>query len=237
MKVLITGITGFVGGHLVDFLRLEHPEVEMLGLVRARKVLPELPGVSLVEGDLEDAASVERALTRIRPDRIVHLAGQSSAHQSWLDPEGTLRLNVHGLLHLLEAVRRHSLSPRVLVVGSAEEYGLLDEKDLPLREEAPLRPHSPYAVSKVAQGYLALHYTLSFGIETIRTRSFPHTGPGRGDAFAESSFARQIVEIETGRRLPVLEVGNLNAVRDFSDVRDVVRAYWALLDRGEPGEV
>jgi GDP-4-dehydro-6-deoxy-D-mannose reductase len=122
-------------------------------------------------------------------------------------------------------------------VGSAAEYGLCDEGDLPLKEDAPLRPHSPYAVSKVAQGYLALQYTLAFGIPTIRTRSFPHTGPGRGEAFAESSFARQIAEIEAERRPPILEVGNLNAVRDFSDVRDVVRAYFALLERGEPGEV
>jgi GDP-4-dehydro-6-deoxy-D-mannose reductase len=237
MRVLITGITGFVGGHLLEFLRAQHPDWEVSGLVRPGERGRELPGATLHEADLEDGAAVEAALARVRPDRIVHLAGQSSAHQSWLDPEGTLRLNIHGLLHLLEGVRRRSLSPRVLVVGSAEEYGLCDESDLPLRETAPLRPHSPYAVSKVAQGYLALQYTLSFGIETIRTRSFPHTGPGRGEAFAESSFARQLVEIAAGRKPGVLEVGNLNAVRDFSDVRDVVRAYWALLERGESGEV
>jgi GDP-4-dehydro-6-deoxy-D-mannose reductase len=226
-----------VGGHLLEFLRNEHPHVEVAGLVRPGGNAKGLVGAIPYEADLEDQDAVEAALARIRPDRIVHLAGQSSAHQSWLDPEGTLRLNVHGLLHVLEGLRRKSLSPRVLVVGSAEEYGLFDEADLPLRETAPLRPHSPYAVSKVAQGYLALQYTLSFGIETIRTRSFPHTGPGRGEAFAESSFARQIVEIEAGRKPGILEVGNLNAVRDFTDVRDVVRAYWALLERGEPGEV
>jgi GDP-4-dehydro-6-deoxy-D-mannose reductase len=237
MRVLVTGITGFVGGHFLEFLRTEHPDVEVVGLVRSLGPGREMPGAALVKADLEDAPSVEQAVAKVRPDRIVHLAGQSSAHQSWLDPEGTLRLNIQGLLHLLEAVRRRSLSPRVLVVGSAEEYGLFEEADLPLREGAPLRPHSPYAVSKVAQGYLALQYTLSFGIETIRTRSFPHTGPGRGEAFAESSFARQIVEIEAGRRPGILEVGNLNAVRDFTDVRDVVRAYWALLERGQSGEV
>jgi GDP-4-dehydro-6-deoxy-D-mannose reductase len=237
MKVLITGITGFVGGHLVAFLRSEHPEVEILGLVRPPGARAGFPGVTLVEADLEDAVSVEAALSKIRPERVIHLAGQSSAHRSWLDPSGTLRLNIHGLLHLLEAIRRRSFSPRVLVVGSAEEYGQFEPEDLPLRESAPLRPHSPYAVSKVAQGYLALQYTLCFGIETIRTRSFPHTGPGRGEAFAESSFARQIVEIKAGRKPAILEVGNLNAVRDFTDVRDVVRAYWDLLERGEAGEV
>jgi len=125
----------------------------------------------------------------------------------------------------------------VLVVGSAEEYGAVDPDAAPLTEDAPLRPLSPYAVSKVAQGYLALQYALSRDLPVIRTRTFPHTGPGRGEAFAESSFARQIAEVEAGRRRPVLAVGNLDAVRDFTDVRDVVRAYRALLDRGTAGEV
>jgi GDP-4-dehydro-6-deoxy-D-mannose reductase len=123
------------------------------------------------------------------------------------------------------------------VVGSAEEYGLARPEDMPLREDHPLRPASPYAVSKVAQGFLALQYALSYHLAIVRTRTFHHTGPRRGEQFAESSFARQLAEIEAGRRPPRLEVGNLDAVRDFTDVRDVVRAYWALLDRGEPGEV
>jgi len=125
----------------------------------------------------------------------------------------------------------------VLVVGSAEEYGAVDPDAAPITEDAPLRPLSPYAVSKVAQGFLALQYALSREMAVVRTRTFPHTGPGRGAAFAESSFARQIAEVEAGRRRPVLEVGNLDAVRDFTDVRDVVRAYWLLLERGNPGEV
>jgi GDP-4-dehydro-6-deoxy-D-mannose reductase len=125
----------------------------------------------------------------------------------------------------------------VLVVGSAEEYGMVEPQDLPVRETSPLRPNSPYAVSKVAQGYLALQYALSHQMGIVRTRTFHHTGPGRGEAFAESSFARQLVEIERGRRSAVLDVGNLEAVRDFADVRDVVRAYWLLLDRGGAGEV
>jgi GDP-4-dehydro-6-deoxy-D-mannose reductase len=237
MQVLITGIAGFVGGHFLEFLRSEHPSVEVIGLVRPGGHRPSAKDLALVEADLEDAASVEAALARIHPDRVIHLAGQASAYQSWVDPEGTLRINVHGLLHLLEALRKRSLSSRVLVVGSAEEYGLVDAEHLPLREDAPLRPHSPYAVSKVAQGYLALQYTLSFGMGIVRTRSFPHTGPGRGEAFAESSFARQIAEIEVGRREGILEVGNLEVVRDFADVRDVVRAYWELLEKGEAGAV
>jgi GDP-4-dehydro-6-deoxy-D-mannose reductase len=125
----------------------------------------------------------------------------------------------------------------MVVVGSAEEYGLVQPHEMPLGEDAPLRPASPYAVSKVAQGFLALQYALSLGLPIVRTRTFHHTGPRRGQQFAESSFARQLAEIEAGRRDPRLEVGNLEAVRDFTDVRDVVRAYWALLEGGAPGEV
>jgi GDP-4-dehydro-6-deoxy-D-mannose reductase len=239
MTVLITGIAGFVGGHLVDFLRQQHPEVRILGLVRPGWPVPaSLPSrAELIEVELEDAASVEGALDGLVPERVVHLAAQSSPQQSWVDPEGTFRTNVLGLLHLLGLFRKRSLTPRVLVIGSGEEYGLVSERDLPLSEDAPLRPLTPYATSKVAQGMLALQYALGAGIPSIRTRTFHHTGPGRGAAFAESSFARQIAEIEAGLRPPVVEVGNLEAVRDFSDVRDVVRAYWALLDRGESGAV
>jgi GDP-4-dehydro-6-deoxy-D-mannose reductase len=239
VTVLITGITGFVGGHLVDLLRAEHPEVPIAGLVRPGHEAPGglREGVRLMEADLEDPAAVEAAVAAVRPRSIVHLAGQSSVHESWANPAGTLRTNLIGLLNIFEAVHRRKLAPRVLVVGSAEEYGAVDADAPPLREDAPLRPLSPYAVSKVAQGYLALQYALSRDLEVVRTRTFPHTGPGRGEAFAESSFARQIAEVEAGRRRPVLEVGNLEAVRDFTDVRDVVRAYWSLLERGASAEV
>jgi GDP-4-dehydro-6-deoxy-D-mannose reductase len=239
VTVLITGIAGFVGGHFVDFLRAEHPDAAVAGLIRPGHETPEAlrEGVRLMEADLEDAAAVEAAVAAVRPGTIVHLAAQSSVHESWANPAATLRINVIGLLNIFEAVRRRRLSPRVLVVGSAEEYGAVDPDAPPLTEDAPLRPLSPYAVSKVAQGYLALQYALSRDLAVVRTRTFPHTGPGRGAAFAESSFARQIAEVEAGRRRPVLEVGNLEAVRDFTDVRDVVRAYWALLERGASAEV
>lgn len=239
MKVLITGVAGFVGGHMAEFLRAEHPGVEVFGIVRPHGTGERaLPGrVAIIEADLEDAPAVAAALDLVRPDRVVHLAAQSSPQASWSDPAGTLRTNVLGLLNVLEAVRKEALSPRILVVGSAEEYGMVDARDLPVDEDTPLRPATPYAVSKVAQGYLALQYTLAFQMGIVRTRTFHHTGPGRGESFAESSFARQIAEIEVGRRPAVLAVGNLEAVRDFSDVGDVVRAYWALLDHGNAGEV
>jgi GDP-4-dehydro-6-deoxy-D-mannose reductase len=235
MRVLVTGVAGFVGGHVVDFLRAEHPGAVVIGLDNRPR--DRALGVEVVTADLEDAASVRSALAQARPDRVIHLAAQSSPQRSWEDPAGTMRTNVLGLLHLLEGIRALSLAPRVLAVGSVEEYGIVGPNEVPLREDAPLRPATPYAVSKVAQGYLALQYALAPGLHIVRTRAFHHTGPRRGEQFAESSFARQLAEIEAGQRPPRLEVGNLEAVRDYTDVRDVVRAYWALLDRGVPGEV
>jgi GDP-4-dehydro-6-deoxy-D-mannose reductase len=237
MKVLVTGVAGFVGGHLVDFLRAERPSAEVFGIVRPRRPEPyRARGVAVLEADLEDAAAVDAVFDRVRPDGIIHLAAQSSVHRSWEDPAATFRANVHGLLHILEALRHRQLAPRVIVIGSAEEYGVVEADRLPVAEDAPLQPASPYAVSKVAQGYLARQYFLSHAMPVLCTRTFHHTGPGRGEAFAESSFARQIADIEAGRQEPVIAVGNLDAVRDYSDVRDVVRAYWMLLDEGQPGE-
>jgi GDP-4-dehydro-6-deoxy-D-mannose reductase len=237
VRLLVTGAGGFVGGHLVDFLRGEEPGVEVFGvdLPRGGVTWHAAAGVRILEADLNDPAAAAAVVGEARPDRIIHLAGQSSVHLSWLDPAGTMRTNVLGIVHLLDAVRSHGLRPSVLVVGSAEEYGPLRPEEMPIREETPLRPASPYAVSKVAQGALALLYGPAGGMRVVLTRTFHHTGPGRGEAFAESSFARQIAEIEAGLRPAVLKVGNLEAVRDFADVRDVVRAYWTLLDKGAAG--
>ena len=238
MRVLITGAAGFVAGHLIELLHQEEPDVEVFGLARPHGAPPQLPGrVTVIEADLLDAAGMNAAVTLAQPDRVVHLAAQSSPQKSLADPHETLQTNVTGALHLLEAVRKLRTPPRVLLVGSSEEYGLASPAEVPLRETAPLRPNSPYAVSKIAQSYLGLQYALAHRIPVVRTRTFHHTGPGRGESFAESSFARQIVEIERGGREPVLRVGNLDAIRDFADVRDTVRAYRLLLDRGESGEV
>ena len=231
----MTGSTGFVGNHLVALLRTRGG-IEVQSLDRRAEAVP--AGVSHTwAADLGDGLAVREALDEARPDAIIHLAAQSSPQRSWHHPAETFRVNVGGLLNVLESLRSLELRPRVLVVGSSEEYGRVAAADLPLREDAPLRPLTPYASSKVAQGVLALQYTLAAGIPTIRTRTFHHTGPRRGESFAESSFARQIAEIEAGQRRPILRVGNLDALRDFTDVRDVARAYTLLVDRAEPGEV
>jgi GDP-4-dehydro-6-deoxy-D-mannose reductase len=234
VRTLVTGAAGFVGSHLLDVLAEERTET--YGMV--------LPGTSLapraraieVVADMNDRMAADRAVDEVAPEAIVHLAGQPSVHRSWDDPAATLQTNILGIVNLLDAARRRGLRPVVLVVGSAEEYGLIDPSQTPLKETAPLRPSSPYAVSKVAQGALARLYGPAGGMRVVLTRTFPHTGPGRGEDFAESSFARQIAESEAGLAPPVLSVGNLEAVRDFTDVRDVVRAYRALLEAGEGGE-
>jgi GDP-4-dehydro-6-deoxy-D-mannose reductase len=238
MRILVTGVAGFVGGHLVRFLREIQPQAEIYGLDKPQgTALTELPGGTVgLPVDLEDRSAVGAVVEQARPERVIHLAGQSSVGLSWADPGATLRSNILGLVHLLDAIEKRELTCRVLVVGSADEYGVVTPDQLPLKETTPLRPTSPYAVSKAAQGLLALEYAAEGRLSVVLTRTFPHTGPRRGEAFAESSFARQIAEIEAGLREPVISVGNLEAVRDYSDVRDVVRAYWALLERGVCGE-
>ncbi len=236
MRVLLTGAAGFVGRHLAKALSDATAPSTLFGIVRPGS-RADLPGVTRLEADIEDAAAVAGAVAEARPDRVFHLAAQSSPTESWRDPAATVRVNVLGLVHVLEALRRHAEGARVLVVGSAEEYGAVPEARQPIDEDCPLRPASPYAASKVCQGYLALQYALGHGMALVRTRTFNHTGPGRGEAFAESSFARQIAEIEAGRRPPRIRVGNLGAVRDFTDVRDVVSAYERLIETGTPGAV
>jgi GDP-4-dehydro-6-deoxy-D-mannose reductase len=237
VRVLVTGVAGFVGAHVVDFLAAHAPGTQVFGIVRrAGGDALRARGVTLLQADLDDFAATDAAIAAAQPDRIVHLAAQSSVHRSWEDPAATLRANVEGLLNVLESLRRRAPTPRVLVVGSAEEYGAVQAEKLPVVEKTPLQPASPYAVSKVAQGYLARQYFLSHGIPVVLTRTFHHTGPGRGEVFAESSFARQIARIEAGQAPPVISVGNLDAVRDFTDVRDVARAYWLLLESGRAGE-
>jgi GDP-4-dehydro-6-deoxy-D-mannose reductase len=193
--------------------------------------------LTLVNSDLRDLSSVRTLLEQARADYIVHLAAQSFVGASWETPTETLLTNAVSQMNLFEAIRQLGASARFLVIGSSEEYGLVYPDELPIHETNPLRPLSPYAVSKVTQDLMGYQYFKSYGLDIVRARAFNHTGPRRGDAFATSSFAKQIAEAEAGLREPVVHVGDLKPTRDFSDVRDIVRGYWALLQRGTPGEV
>ena len=241
MKVLVTGITGFAGSHLVDYMLAEHKDAEIVGIQRWRSRTENiehfLDKVRMVECDLRDASSVRDVLDAIRPDWIFHLAAQSFVPTSWTAPTESLVTNVIGQLNIFEAVKKLRIMPRIQLACSSEEYGLVHEDELPIKETNPLRPLSPYAVSKVGQDMLGYQYFMSFKLPVIRTRGFNHEGPRRGPVFVCSDFAKQIADIEKGRRPPVIRVGNLDARRDFTDVRDIVRAYWLALEKGEPGEV
>lgn len=240
MKVLITGVTGFVGSHLAEFC-LARGDVEVLGTYRWRSPrdnIEHIKDLELIEVDLLDFASVQKALQRVRPDWIFHLAAQSYVPTSWSAPTHTLQTNILGQVHLFEAMRALDLlDTRFLVVGSSEEYGLVHANEVPIRETNPLRPLSPYGVSKVAQDLLGFQYFRSYGLLTVRTRAFNHGGPRRGEVLLPSDFAKQIAEIEEGLAEPIVKVGSLDPVRDFTDVRDIVRAYWLALEKGETGEV
>jgi len=241
MRVLITGITGFAGSHLAEYILAEHPGVRVFGLVRWRSRMDNIvqirDKIELHEADLKDIISLKKALAEIKPDRIFHLAAQSFVPASWKLPVETFAINALGQINLFEAVLSLKLDPRIQIAGSSEEYGHVNPDEVPMKETNPLRPLSPYAVSKVAQDLLAYQYFMSYGMKTVRTRGFNHTGPRRGDVFVTSNFAKQIAEIEKGKKKPVIHVGNLEAKRDFTDVRDMVRAYWLAADKGEAGEV
>ncbi|MCL6452138.1 MAG: GDP-mannose 4,6-dehydratase [Alicyclobacillus sp.] len=239
MKALITGITGFAGSHLAEFLLRQG--IAVYGTRRIRSPLENiehlLDQVQLVECELRDPYSVRRLIRTVQPDWIFHLAAQSFVPTSWNSPMDTLHNNVVSELNLLEAVREADLPCKIQVACSSEEYGLVRPEETPIAESNPLRPLSTYAVSKVAQDLLGYQYHRSYGLHIVRTRCFNHEGPRRGEVFVLSNFAKQIVEMEYGLRPPVLHVGNLASKRDFTDVRDMVRAYWLALERGEPGEV
>ncbi len=240
MRTLITGFTGFVGSHLADYL-LAQGGNEVFGLYRWRSRFENVSHltdkVTMVEGDIADATAMNQIIQRVRPDRIYHLAAQSFVPTSWTSPNATLDVNVQGQINVFEAVRLAGLKTRIQIAGSSEEYGLVHPDEVPIREDNPLRPLSPYAVSKVTQDMLGYQYHQSYGLDVVRTRGFNHTGPRRGSVFVCSNFAYQIARIERGLQAPMLRVGNLEARRDFTDVRDMVRAYVAALDSGKSGEV
>jgi GDP-4-dehydro-6-deoxy-D-mannose reductase len=239
-RVLITGITGMAGSHLAEYIVQNHQHVEVFGAKRWRSSQSNVSHVqdqiNLIDCDLTDPSGVIELLKVVKPDLIFHLAAQSFVPDSWINPQATLSDNLMMQLNLFEAIRHVGTDPVVQVALSSEEYGRVYPHELPITETNPFRPLSPYAVSKVAQDMLAYQYFESHQLRVIRTRAFNHEGPRRGEVFVTSNFAKQIAEIEIGLKPPVLYVGNLDTKRDWTDVRDVVRAYWLSVHECIPGE-
>jgi len=240
LKCLITGITGFAGSHLAEYL-LSRGDCEVHGTMRWRSRMENIiqlgNRITTHTCDIRDATAMYELIRDLRPDRVYHLAAQSFVPMSWVAPAETLTTNIIGQTNLFEAIRAVNCPTRVQLACSSEEYGMVRPEETPIKETNPLRPLSPYAVSKVAQDLMGYQYHQSYNMHIVRTRGFNHTGPRRGDVFVTSNFARQIAEIEKGRHEPVIYVGNLNAVRDFTDVRDTVVAYYLALEKGKPGDV
>ncbi len=237
LRALITGVAGFVGGHLAETIQAETDWEVWGSLLSLSDRANVVGGVQTLKADLREPGEARVLVEQTQPDFVFHLAAQAYVPQSWVDPWDTYQTNIRGQLNLLEALGQVGLRPRVLIISSNEVYGLARPEDLPLNESAPLRPNSPYAVSKLAQDFMGLQYFLDRGMPVIRVRPFNHIGPRQNERFVAPSFARQIAEIERGHREPVLRLGNMKAQRDFSDVRDITRAYILAAQKGEPGEV
>lgn len=240
MNVMITGVTGFAGSYLAEYL-VNKPDVNVFGLKRwnspLENIYPIMDKINLINFDLGDAHSIYRAVKEIKPDKIFHLAAQSYVPMSFKAPIDTMRANVFGTINLLEAVLENNLDPVIHVCTSSEVYGQVTEEDLPIDENTPFRPQSPYGVSKVAEDLTAYQYFQTYGLKIVRTRSFTHTGPRSKQVFVAPAFAKQIAEIELGvKQDNTIYVGNLDSVRTFLDIRDMVEAYWLLTEKGTFGE-
>ena len=238
MRALVTGITGFTGSHMAEYL-LAHGH-EVFGTVRGRSRQTEFiehvkSKITLLECDLSDSNAVSKTIDEANADVIFHLAAQSFVPTSWRAPQETLNTNVIGTLNILESVRKAKINPVVQVAGSSEEYGLVLPGETPIKETNPLRPLSPYAVSKVAQDMLGYQYHKSYGLKVVRTRAFNIVGPRSAEKIVTAAFAKQIADIEKGAPA-VINVGNLDAYRDFTDVRDIVRAYAVAVEKCDYGE-
>lgn len=238
MRALITGINGFVAGHLTEHL-LAKGGWEVWGLTRSGTItLPQLAEhVRPIRADLSNVAAVQQALAQVQPQVIFHLAGQPFVPEAFRDPAGTFHTNVINQVHLFLALIEQRLTTRFLSVGSSDIYGVVRPDDLPIDEETALRPANPYAVSKAAQDLLAFQYSISHQLDVVRVRPFNHIGPRQNERFVSASFAEQIACIEAGLQPPLIKVGNLTAQRDFTDVRDIVRAYVQIVESGESGQV
>ena len=238
-KILITGFSGFVSNHFLNFISNLNESFEVVGISRGSVEEITLPNLSIktYQGDIKNTQFIKEIVCSARPNYILHLASDSSVAYSWDNPLESFQNNTNIFLNLVEAVRNSKIKCRILSVGSSEQYGIVDEKFLPLTEESILNPISPYAVARVSQEMLGKIYSKGYGLDIILTRSFNHIGTAQTDKFVVASFVKQIVQRKKENLSTPLNVGNVDIVRDFLDVRDVVKAYWELLLNGESGEI
>lgn len=234
MKALVIGAAGFVGGHLINHLSDDCGYEVYATKLPFEKLDTDRASVS--DLDILDQNAVTELLSEIKPDQIYHLAAQSSVKVSWEKPQLTADINIKGTINVLEAARAAENKPRILLVGSGEEYGYLKPEEIPVKEDTLLRAGNIYAATKACQGMLGEIYSRAYGMDIIMVRAFNHIGPGQSDIFVVSDFCRQAVMAEAGKKEPVISVGNLDAERDFTDVRDIVRAYSSLMKTGRSGQ-
>jgi len=240
MRILITGVTGFAGGFLAEKL-LEERNVQLVGIGRENQWPPTTrhlaERVELHGLDLCDSAKIEELLRRLQPEHIYHLAGYAHVGRSFHEPQAAWAGNLQATLSLYDAVQRWGGKPRILYVSSGQVYGEPELADQAFDERSPLRPTSPYGASKAAADLVSYQYTCSPGLDIVRVRPFNHIGPRQSPEYAVAHFAKQIAEIESNRRPAILETGNLSPLRDLTDVRDMVRAYILIMEKGRKGEV
>ena len=239
MKALITGISGFAGSYLAELLIKKGYEV--FGTFFDKSTFSNLNGfvnkIKIYRCDIRNYDALKNVIEDVKPDEIYHLAAISFVPTSLKDPKLTFDTNLYGTLNLYQAVIDLKMNPMILFIGSADEYGIVNENDLPIKEECPLNPMNPYSISKASADFLSFFYFKNYSLNIIRVRPFNHIGPKQSPEFVASNFAKQIAEIEKGLREPIIKVGNLESKKDFTDVRDMVRGYWLALDKGEPGKV
>lgn len=238
MKALIIGAAGFVGGHLIDYLCLnESIETFVTKLYTEEINNACIKRENIFNLDICDSVQTKNVLEAVKPDYIFHLAAQSSVSLSWKEPALTYNINVLGTINILEALRVLNVKSRLLIIGSSEEYGRIEQCDLPINEYTSIKPINPYAASKASQEVVSKLYIQAYGLDIVMVRAFNHFGPGQSPVFVISDFAKQIAEIEKNTREPIIYTGNLEVKRDFTDVRDIVKGYYSLVRKGVAGEI